>query len=258
MLELSWDGEWYRRGYYDDGAPLGSSQSTEGRIDSIPQSWAVLSGAVPPAFAERAMDAVRTHLVRRTSETILLLTPPFDRGEHDPGYIRAYVPGLRENGGQYSHAAIWVVMALAQLGKRRRSRRAVPHAQPGQPHAHGGRTRALQRRAVCDGRRRLRQQPAGRPRRLVMVHGRVRMDVPARPRKHPRAPPARADVRDRPLRPGGWDEYTITWRIGATRYEIPRRQSKETLPRRGRRERSMARPSIRTPSRSATMAGRMR
>jgi cyclic beta-1,2-glucan synthetase len=116
MLELSWDGEWYRRGYYDDGTPLGSSQSVEGRIDSLPQSWAVLSGAVPLAVAERAMDAVRTHLIRRSSQMILLLTPPFDRADPDPGYIRAYVPGVRENGGQYTHAAIWVVMASARLG----------------------------------------------------------------------------------------------------------------------------------------------
>jgi cellobiose phosphorylase len=116
MLELSWDGEWYRRGYYDDGTPLGSSQSTEGRIDSIAQSWAVLSGAVPPSDAERAMDAVRTHLVRRSSHTLLLLTPPFDHVDHDPGYIRAYGPGIRENGGQYTHAAVWVIMAAARLG----------------------------------------------------------------------------------------------------------------------------------------------
>jgi len=116
MLELSWDGEWFRRGYFDDGTPLGSMHSAEGRIDSIAQSWAVISGAAPPALAERAMDGVRAHLINRGSQTILLLTPPFDHSLPDPGYIRAYIPGIRENGGQYTHAAVWVVMACATLG----------------------------------------------------------------------------------------------------------------------------------------------
>ena len=115
-LEQSWDGEWYRRGYYDDGAPLGSAQNDECSIDSISQSWAVLSGAVPIRFAERAMDAVRTFLVARGSQTLLLLHPPFDRSAQDPGYIKGYPPGVRENGGQYTHAAVWIVMALARLG----------------------------------------------------------------------------------------------------------------------------------------------
>ncbi len=115
-LEQTWDGEWYRRGYYDDGTPLGSAQNDECRIDSIAQSWAVLSGAVPKRFAERAMDAVRTALIARGSQILLLLDPPFDRSAQDPGYIKGYPPGIRENGGQYTHAAVWVVMALARLG----------------------------------------------------------------------------------------------------------------------------------------------
>ena len=115
-LELSWDGHWYRRGYYDDGTPLGSAGSDECRIDSISQSWAVLSGAAPATRARRAMDAVRAHLVRRDARVLLLLTPPFDRGEKDPGYIKGYVPGIRENGGQYTHAAVWTIMALARMG----------------------------------------------------------------------------------------------------------------------------------------------
>jgi cyclic beta-1,2-glucan synthetase len=115
-LELTWDGEWYRRGYYDDGTALGSVQSEECRIDSIAQSWAVLSRAVPQAFAERAMDAVRTWLISRNSQVLLLLDPPFDRSAADPGYIKGYPPGIRENGGQYTHAATWVILALAQLG----------------------------------------------------------------------------------------------------------------------------------------------
>jgi cyclic beta-1,2-glucan glucanotransferase len=116
QLELTWDGEWYRRGYYDDGTALGSAQNDECKIDSIAQSWAVLSGAVPQRFAERAMDAVRAALVSRGAQLLLLLDPPFDRSAQDPGYIKGYPPGVRENGGQYTHAAVWVVMALARLG----------------------------------------------------------------------------------------------------------------------------------------------
>ena len=102
--------------YYDDGAALGSSQNDECQIDSIAQSWAVLSGAVPQRFAERAMDAVRARLIARGSQLVLLFDPPFDRSAQEPGYIKGYPPGVRENGGQYTHAAAWVVMALARLG----------------------------------------------------------------------------------------------------------------------------------------------
>ncbi len=100
----------------DDGTPLGSAQNDECKIDSIAQSWAVLSGAVPRRFAERAMDAVRSTLISRGSQVMPLLDPPFDQSAQDPGYIKAYPPGIRENGGQYTHAAVWTVMALARLG----------------------------------------------------------------------------------------------------------------------------------------------
>jgi cellobiose phosphorylase len=116
MLEMAWDGDWYRRAYFDDGTPLGSAQSTEGRIDAISQSWSVLSGAGSAARSERAMDAVRMQLVRRDAGVIQLLASPFDKSALDPGYIKGYLPGVRENGGQYTHAAIWTVMAFAQLG----------------------------------------------------------------------------------------------------------------------------------------------
>jgi cyclic beta-1,2-glucan glucanotransferase len=116
MLELSWDGGWYRRAYFDDGTPLGSVQNEECKIDSISQSWAVFCKVADPRRAERAVDAVRAHLVRRDAEIVLLLTPPFDRITHDPGYIKGYLPGIRENGGQYTHAAIWTVIAVARLG----------------------------------------------------------------------------------------------------------------------------------------------
>jgi cyclic beta-1,2-glucan synthetase len=111
-----WDGEWYRRAYFDDGTPLGSAQNAECRIDAIAQSWAVLSRAAEPGRATRAMAAVDQQLVRRPDGLILLLTPPFNHPDHDPGYIKGYLPGIRENGGQYTHAATWTLMAFAELG----------------------------------------------------------------------------------------------------------------------------------------------
>jgi cyclic beta-1,2-glucan synthetase len=116
LEEHAWDGDWYRRAYFDDGTPLGSVVNPECRIDSIAQSWGVISGAAEPARAARAMAAVEEYLVRRDQELILLFTPPFDRAAMDPGYIKGYPPGVRENGGQYTHAAIWAVMAFAALG----------------------------------------------------------------------------------------------------------------------------------------------
>lgn len=111
-----WDGEWYRRGTFDDGTVLGSATSAECRIDSIAQSWSVLSGAGDPARARTAMTSMVKHLVRADPGLALLFTPPFDRTPLDPGYIKGYPPGLRENGGQYSHAAMWAILALARLG----------------------------------------------------------------------------------------------------------------------------------------------
>ncbi len=112
----AWDGEWYRRAYFDDGTPLGSSTNTECRIDSISQSWSVLSGAGEAVHAKTAMASVDKYLVRRDKQLIQLLDPPFDKVGKNPGYIRGYVPGVRENGGQYTHAAIWTIMAFAALG----------------------------------------------------------------------------------------------------------------------------------------------
>ena len=111
-----WDGDWYRRGTFDDGTLLGSASSDECRIDSIAQSWAVLSGAADPARAATAMTSMTTHLVRPDPGLALLFTPPFDSTPHDPGYIKGYPPGLRENGGQYSHAAMWAILAQCRLG----------------------------------------------------------------------------------------------------------------------------------------------
>jgi cyclic beta-1,2-glucan synthetase len=112
----SWDGDWYRRAYFDDGTPLGSAVNDACRIDSIAQSWSVISGAAEPARARQAMASVDEYLVRRRDGLVLLLAPPFDRTSLEPGYIKGYVPGVRENGGQYTHAATWAVIAFATLG----------------------------------------------------------------------------------------------------------------------------------------------
>jgi cyclic beta-1,2-glucan synthetase len=112
-----WDGGWYRRGYFDDGTPLGASASDECRIDSIAQSWAVISGAAQPDRALGAMAALDEHLIRAGDGLALLFTPPFERTPLDPGYIKGYPPGIRENGGQYTHAAAWSVIAFAALGQ---------------------------------------------------------------------------------------------------------------------------------------------
>jgi len=114
--EDAWDGAWYRRAYFDDGTPLGSASNDECRIDAVAQSWAVLSGAADAERARRAMASTDEHLVRRADGLVLLLTPPFDRMTPDPGYIKGYVPGVRENGGQYTHAALWTVLAFARMG----------------------------------------------------------------------------------------------------------------------------------------------
>ena len=111
-----WDGQWYRRGYYDDGTPLGSSESSECRIDVIAQSWSVIARAADHSHSVQAMAAVDEHLIRDDDRVALLFTPPFDQTPLEPGYIKGYPPGIRENGGQYTHGAIWSVFAFAMLG----------------------------------------------------------------------------------------------------------------------------------------------
>jgi cyclic beta-1,2-glucan synthetase len=113
----AWDGEWYKRAFFDDGTPLGSAENEECQIDSIPQSWAVLSEAGDRKRPRRAMESVEQRLIRRDDRLALLLSPPFDGTPRDPGYIKGYLPGVRENGGQYTHAAVWSVAALATLGE---------------------------------------------------------------------------------------------------------------------------------------------
>jgi cyclic beta-1,2-glucan synthetase len=113
----AWDGAWYRRAYFDDGTPLGSASGAECRIDSLAQTWSVISGAADPERARRAMRSVEEYLVRPGDDLVLLFTPPFDKSPVDPGYIKGYLPGVRENGGQYTHAAVWCAIAYAMLGE---------------------------------------------------------------------------------------------------------------------------------------------
>jgi len=113
----AWDGDWYLRAFFDDGRPLGSSRNRQCQIDLLPQSWAILSGATDPRRSQRALESALTRLVDPDAGTIRLFEPPFDGNELDPGYIRGYIPGVRENGGQYTHAALWAVMAVARLGR---------------------------------------------------------------------------------------------------------------------------------------------
>jgi len=113
----AWDGDWYRRAWFDDGTPLGSATNGECRIDAISQSWSAISGAAEPGRAARAMSAAERELIRPQDQLALLLTPPFDKTPLEPGYIKGYPPGIRENGGQYTHAALWSVIAFAALGE---------------------------------------------------------------------------------------------------------------------------------------------
>jgi cellobiose phosphorylase len=125
-----WDGDWYRRAYFDDGTPIGSRQNEECSIDAIAQSWAVISGIADPDRAARALRASEERLVREADRLICLLSPPFQHTVPDPGYIQAYPPGIRENGGQYTHGVLWTVVALAQLGEGDRAYRLLSLLNP--------------------------------------------------------------------------------------------------------------------------------
>jgi cyclic beta-1,2-glucan synthetase len=130
LESAAWDGEWYRRGWYDDGTPLGTAAADECRIDALVQAWAVISGAAAPERAARAMDSADRHLVSERDGIVRLLTPAFDRTANDPGYIKGYLPGVRENGGQYTHAALWVARAFAELGRADRAARVLEMLSP--------------------------------------------------------------------------------------------------------------------------------
>jgi cellobiose phosphorylase len=121
IADQGWDGEWYRRAYFDDGSPLGSRVNEECQIDSLPQSWAVMARVGDRGRARQAMEQVERRLVRKEAGLIQLFDPPFDRSALDPGYIKGYLPGVRENGGQYTHAALWMIRAVAELGDAERA-----------------------------------------------------------------------------------------------------------------------------------------
>jgi len=130
LNDAGWDGSWYRRAYYDDGTPLGTAAGDECRIDAIAQAWSVLSGAAPADRAEIALDAMEQHLVSEKEKLIRLLTPAFDKTPHDPGYIKGYLPGVRENGGQYTHGVLWGVRALAEMGRTERATKLLEMLSP--------------------------------------------------------------------------------------------------------------------------------
>ena len=176
----AWDGAWYRRAYFDDGTPLGSASSAECRIDSLAQSWSVISGAGEPQRARRAMQAVEEYLVRPGDDLILLFTPPFDKTPLDPGYIKGYLPGVRENGGQYTHAAVWCAIAMAGTRRRRCGQRALPHVEPDQSHRDPCRCPRLQGGALRGGGRHLLGASARAARRMDVVHRRRGLALPRR------------------------------------------------------------------------------
>ena len=198
----AWDGDWYRRAYFDDGTPLGSAveRRVPHRLDRPVLGGHLGRGATRRARA-RAMAAVEEYLVRRGDGLVLLFTPPFDRTPLDPGYIKGYLPGVRENGGQYTHAAIWAVIAFAALGDGDQAGELFAILNPIN-HTSTPRGRPpLQGRALRGRRRRLRRAAARRARRLDLVHRLGRLDVPRRHRVDPRLPPARRDALSRPVHP---------------------------------------------------------
>jgi cyclic beta-1,2-glucan synthetase len=219
-LEAAWDGGWFRRGYYDDGRPLGSVHSDECRIDSVAQSWAVISGAVPRRLAERAVDAARAHLVSRSSRTVALLSPPFDKTPLDPGYIKAYPPGLRENGGQYTHAAAWLVMAIALLEAGDDAMELFHMVNP----INHGRTRQDVDRYriepyVVAGDVYTHPAHAGRGGWSWYTGSagwlyRIGLEVLLGVRRHG------TTFAVRPCIPSAWQHFTVAWRIGTSRYTI--------------------------------------
>ncbi|MBK9519952.1 MAG: carbohydrate-binding protein [Anaeromyxobacter sp.] len=219
-LGRAWDGEWYLRGFYDDGSPLGSSQNDECRIDSVSQAWAVLSGAAPARHADRAMDAVRTHLLRRGARIVLLLAPPFDRSAQDPGYIRGYPPGVRENGGQYTHAAAWIVMALARLGSGDEAAELFHMLNPIN-HTRSGPDVARYRGEpyVLAGDVHAHPDHAGRAGWTWYTGSagwmyRAGLESLLGLRRHG------ATFEVDPCIPAAWPGYGISWRVGRTRFEI--------------------------------------
>ena len=176
--------------------------SDECRIDSIAQSWAVISGAAEPGRAARAMAAVERELIRRDDGLALLFTPPFDHTPHDPGYIKGYPPGIRENGGQYTHAALWSAMAFAALGEGDKAAETVRAAQPDQSRQHARRRRTATRSSpMSSPPTSIRVVAPCRARRLDLVHGLGGLDAARWRGEYSRLGPARRRLASRTLRP---------------------------------------------------------
>ena len=219
-LEAAWDGEWFRRGYYDDGRPLGSAQNDECRIDSISQSWALLSGAVSRPRADRALDALRAALVVRPSRIMLLLTPAFDKSDQDPGSIKGYPPGIRENGGQYTHAAVWALMAIARQGNGDESAELFHMLNPiNHTRTPADVSRYRTEPYVLDGDVYARPPHDGRGGWSWYTGSagwlyRAGLESILGLRRRG------SSVVIEPCIPSSWDSFSITWRIGETTYEI--------------------------------------
>ena len=216
-----WDGDWYRRAYFDDGTPLGSASNAECRIDSIAQSWSVLSGARRPGRARRGRWPRSTSTsIRRGDGLVLLFTPPFDHADARPRLHQGYLPGVRENGGQYTHAAIWSVLAFAALGDgdkagelfsilnpiNHASTRAGVHRYKVEPYVMAADVYA--------------EPPHDRPRRLDLVHRLGRLDVPGRASSGSSASGCAARRSARPVHPATWPGYEIAFRYHTAAYEI--------------------------------------
>ncbi len=187
----AWDGAWYKRAFFDDGTPLGSAENDECQIDSISQSWAVLSGAGSEERARQAMESVERRLVRRESGLLLLFSPPFDRTPLDPGYIKGYLPGIRENGGQYTHAAIWSVAAFAMLGEGDKAADLFNLLNPIHHSSESRERSPLQGRAVRRSRRCLLRTSSRGPGGMDVVHGGCGLALPRGPGVDSRIPEAR-------------------------------------------------------------------
>ncbi len=215
----AWDGAWYRRAYFDDGTPLGTAAGQECRIDSIAQSWSVISGAGEAERQRLAMRSLEEHLVREDARLLMLLTPPFDVTPLDPGYIKGYLPGVRENGAQYTHAALWVVLATAL---RRYGDRAFQLFQMINPISHAGTQgadRDLQGGALRRCGRRLHRRRAPRTRWLDLVHRLRELDVSDRTGGDTRLQEGGQHPDDRPMRAG---------RVAGVPHRVPPRRQRGT------------------------------
>ena len=220
LEQTGWDGEWYLRGFFDDGTPLGSHTNKEARIDSLPQSWAVISGAGDALRARQAMESADRLLVLEKENLVLLLAPPFHHSEPNPGYIMGYPPGLRENGGQYTHGALWLAMAWARMNEGGRAVRLLQMMNPveltrtpetvahyrGEPYAAAADVALKEGRAGHCGWTWYTGSAAWMYR--VWIEEVLGLKVSG------------DQFTVKPVLPDDWPGFELTWRHGATVYEI--------------------------------------